>query len=512
MMSEKSVTLPEIIDAPANWQRASVMAIIQNMVLGFTGIFRFYMELGGLGVLVYGLTKSLPTTILSVLVMAILIIVVKSVTAYWFYKYRVSSDGVEIRSGVFKRHHLHIPFNRVQQASRSQPFYYKWFGQYTDVSLDTAGEKGSEALIPAMTSRDADSLYHLIHQAKGQRVSERVDHPNVDVQPEKRIDDDTRAIIVKQHNATLLLHGLCRNKILWFIAAGFGFYKNIEPMIPKIMEKAGINEDLLTGFQSGHTKDVLVLIGALALAYISVVLLLCALNALAKYFNLTLSRTNDGYVCEQGLLSKVETRVKSKRVQWLLIEKNMPERWLNRQSVTLAQYGESILFPGASNAQLQSMMKSVMPEAQQHNVQYKRVHFIYVLKRLLTHVLPFALLSPIFEHILHQPAWSSGSLMVATVLTFVFLLRWYRYGYAQDAQFFYIREGRLNEKRYIIEKFKLQGTSFTQSAMMRYFGLCTVRLSFAIRGFTLPYMSQKDGELLIGSGLKNVVDDKRSWM
>lgn len=511
-MNEKSELLPEITEARTDWQRASMLSILQNLVLGCTGIFRFYMELGGVGVLVYGITKSLALTIVSVLAMALLIIVIKSVAAYWFFTYKVSSDSIEIQSGVFKRHHLHIPFNRVQQATRSQPFYYQWFGRYEDVILDTAGDKDSEALIPAMAASDADTLHRLINQAKGQGEATGSEQAGVTTNPDIPKVDDKGPVVVKQTHTALLLHGLCRNKLLWFVAAGFGFYKNIEPMVPKIMERAGINDDLLTGFQSGQMKDVVLLIGSLSLAYISVVLLFCSLNALAKHFNLTLRRTDNGYVCEQGLFSKVETRVKSKRVQWLLIEKNLLERWLSRQSITLAQYGESIVIPGANNHQLQSLAESVMPDAQQDKVQYKRVHFIYVLKRLMTHVLPFVLLSPIFEHILHHPSWAAGSMIVAGILTLVFLLRWYRYGYAQDDQFFYIREGRLNEKRYIIEKFKLQGTSYTQSALMRYLGLCTVTLSFSIRAFTLPFMSQKDAIILVGTGLGQVVNDKRNWM
>lgn len=495
-----------------DWKRCGLISILENVIFGWIGIFKSYIGLGGLSVFVFGFTKSISMTILIISAIAMLIIFASAFAAFWFYKFKIGVDGVEIKSGVLKRQHMNIPLDRVQQVTCNKPFYYKWFGDYVNVVLDTAGEAGTEGVIQAMSGADAETLKNFIDIEKWKKhnrdIGLAVDTitPMIDVKTEHDVLD------INQNIITLMLHGLCRNKVIWFFVAGFGVYKNIESMIPAVLQKIGLNEVVTNAYLSGSVLQMTLFIAAMCVLYLGLILIFSAVSSVVKHFNYSLVSSADGYVCQQGLFTKVETRVKSKRLQWLLISKNLPERWFKKQSVKLCQYGESILVPSASVDQTNALLNSVMPHANLSSLEFKRVHFSYVVKKIVTHCAPFLVLSLIFEHVLDRSGWALGALIVAGLLGAGYVLRWYRYGYAQDVSFFYIREGRIDEKLYLIEKFKLQGTCYITSPFMDLFGLCSVKLSFSIKEFTLPYINKVEGVSMLNDGNAAVRNAKKNWM
>jgi len=65
------------------------------------------------------------------------------------YRFRLTNDSVEIRSGLLQKSQLNLPFARIQNVKLEQPIYYRLSG-YACLQLDTAGSSKQEARLIAL--------------------------------------------------------------------------------------------------------------------------------------------------------------------------------------------------------------------------------------------------------------------------------------------------------------------------------------------------------------------------
>jgi putative membrane protein len=92
------------------------------------------------------------------------------------------------------------------------------------------------------------------------------------------------------------------------------------------------------------------------------------------------------------------------------------------------------------------------------------------------------------------------------------VMRWYRYGYAEDPSYYYVRRGYFGVDYYCFAKYKLQQVQFKQSWLMRRAGLCSVKLVLAAGALDIPYIDAQQGKNVLEHGLFQLQSSGKAWM
>src|SRR5688572_23784931 len=87
----------------------------------------------------------------------VVVLALFSIAQYFTYRYRIESDSVVVRSGVFQRSLRHIPFKRIQNVSLHQNVLHRLF-KVAEVRLESAGSTKPEAQMRVLRLRDAQAL------------------------------------------------------------------------------------------------------------------------------------------------------------------------------------------------------------------------------------------------------------------------------------------------------------------------------------------------------------------
>lgn len=500
----------------AQWRRSSFVAALNNAQMAIRILGRSYMEVGGVAVVLFGLTKNLPLTVAILLGAAMCIVAISALLSYWFLQFKISQAHIEIMSGVFKRTHLNIPFERVQQLSTAQPLYYRWFGDFVDVMVDTAGSDVTEARLPAIRQQEYSQLQQLI------AVSHHLASLDAPCQSLAATDgyfrsEDDSDIIFKQNARSLLLYGVFQNKLLWFLAIAVGFFEKFTETLSNLKHRLPEQSVFLTELPMVDLDHITGIAVAMVFVGLIVLLGISALLSLMEHYGFTLRRTSDGYLSTEGWLKKVMHRAAKRKIQGVVIRRNIAEAWCGRQNIIIEQFGASnVTLPCVDSAHIMPLLNEFCPGHQLSSVSLQRGNFLFVVKNWMLISLPLLVLAYAFAN-----AGSTNNdakvvthftLFVSIGLALFHFLRWYRRAYAHDSQYLYLRRGRLVEKTLIIEKHKLQAASISQNLLMKKLGLCTVTLFFSTGKFCIPYLPYQDGLELANSGLVGVMRSDKLWI
>lgn len=85
--------------------------------------------------------------------------------AYRAWRYRITDEGVELRSGVFWRRSSSMPYHRLQQVDVGQGPLERRFG-LSSVQLRSAAAT-TDAAIPGIADGDVEPLRHLLMRRAG---------------------------------------------------------------------------------------------------------------------------------------------------------------------------------------------------------------------------------------------------------------------------------------------------------------------------------------------------------
>ena len=119
-----------------------VVAVIAEIIMTVREFFFVVLFL------FFGHTRSM-TSRLIVVVGLILLAILFGVLRWWFFTYDVTPHEITLKKGVFIRKYVHMPFERIQTITRTQPFYFQPFDVYR-VSIETSGKKDDRLVFSAL--------------------------------------------------------------------------------------------------------------------------------------------------------------------------------------------------------------------------------------------------------------------------------------------------------------------------------------------------------------------------
>lgn len=244
----------------------------------------------------------------------------------WFsVTYLITPTAIVVHSGIFVRHHRHIPYARLQTVQRKQWFYLRPFHLET-LQIETASHQDGEPEVKlrAVPTTVADTIedYRQAVQLGPQSAPTTAAAEPVPATPSETVavpDGPVEHSYVIDHHA-LSLFALTSTGVIPLLVALLWLYGKLPHKLTDslIDDAAHFALPLIVG------GVVLVLLVAWIIAYLWV---------LIRYYRFTLTSTSDHLQIAKGFFQRNTISAPLDRVQAVRCKQNILRQWLHIQTI-----------------------------------------------------------------------------------------------------------------------------------------------------------------------------------
>lgn len=404
-------------------------------------------------------------------------LVVTAVLQYLTYRYRIGSDALSIRSGIFERTRREIPFARIHNVVVHQNLLHRLFG-VAELRLESAAGDKPEAQMRVLKLDQALELERLIRQ-RGSQAASTAEAP---VEP-------AADVLLTLSLPEIVRQGLISNRALVVVAAAIGAGYQ---MLPRAAVEDFIDQQgkQMTGYASQLHLDTSTLIASGVFVVLVMVVLMQLLSiglAVVQYYGFRLSEAERRLTVERGLLSRLRTSVARRRIQAWTLRESALHRLLGRRQlrVDIASGGNQEkdgralkeLAPVATPETCDALMQHLLPQLQWPPQQWHAVSTRGWWRLCLPALVVTGVLAAVLTWELGL--WGLLPLLWLPWSAFKAYRHVTRMGYSIDAQRVAVRGGWWNRWWRVAELDKLQALRLDRSPLDRRFGTATLILDTA---------------------------------
>lgn len=433
-----------------------------------------------------------------------------SIVAYTRYYYFVKNNELCVRSGVFRKVVLNIPFERIQSVDFKQNIIHQ-FLNVVSVQVDTAGSKGSELEIDAINLPQAEALRNLVltyKKSHAQDVSGIEGTSNVSA-------EEPPELILSLTSSDLMKVGISSNH-LRTAAIIFAFFVGLADDVEQLLgwDVWGQLDD---STMAASILGLIVVLSAIPLLLLAS-FFITLIRTVLRYYNLKFWREGNSYKVVSGLFTRNEKSIQKSKIQiirWVTspLKKLFGIFQMNiYQATSLHQTRDkSLIIPGCYAQQVQHTLDTIVPAFKGATFTAHRMHpAIVILVVSLAGFLPalgFGFL-----------AWHNESI-VQWLLVLIFPLAvWMGMLYQRKRRFkihpdFILSEGGIfgNTNR-LIEIYKVQAITIHSSPMQRRRGVSSLHIHTAGGEIAFAYIQTRIANQARDYILYRVESEKKSWM
>lgn len=437
------------------------------------------------------------------------VLVLISIAQYFTYRYRIDSDGVTIRSGVFQRNLRHIPFARIQNVSLHQSLLHRFFG-VAEVRLESAGAAKPEGQMRVLRLDQAHEFERLIRQHSAAAAA-------IDGTTQMPVASSAKTLLQLPTIEVIKL-GLIDNRGMLVVGGGFALLAQAgDNLVGKLFES------LFRWFtgqaEAWHLGLISMVVAALFLLVCAVVLLrlLSVLIALLQFHGFQLDEEDGRLRVERGLLTRWRGSAPRRRIQAFHLREGLLHRWFGRQSLRVdTAVGAAVdknatlrdLVPIAEPARLDAIVDGLLPEHAWPVRNWQRLHA----RAWWRQFTPMAVIC-LFATALFCFFRGPWALLILALLPLLLLRArlWAKHSaYSVDSGLVAFRSGWLDRHWRFAEIGKLQAVEWMQSPFDRLHGMASLRFdtvganpfSPALRLPYLPEAQARDLYRLISERLR----------
>ncbi len=434
------------------------------------------------------------------------IIAIASFLSYWFFFYQLTDDAVLIRQGVIKKAQLDIKFDRIQGINATQNIVFRWFGLVT-VSFDTAGSKGDEGSLPAVTQEFADSLRRRIGRPPRRTTA---DEDRIETPPRPLLELGWREIV---------RIGIADRRVYVIVAALSPLYERFGDrfydLVGRHLEDAAMRGGVVLGIAS--------IIG-LAILIALVLIALSIGAAFLRYHRFKLYLDDETLRSVAGLLTRHEVSMELGKIQTLRLQQGLILRWMRRFEMTARQArashrndkSKNFVIPLVDAEQAGAIRKKLLGAEGRGLVQlpwsarFKPVSRWIMRTPLVINVLGPLLFAAIVYGLERQPGVFLVCLWIPIATTAIYL-SWRHAGYLLTGEGLVRRSGMVGYRTVALLYRKVQRVTVTQSLLQRRKGLATVRIYMASGSVRVPYIGHDTAKRLRDYILYKVESSTKAW-
>jgi putative membrane protein len=515
-----------------DWQVLSPVAILYFTASIFRHLFGNIIYLIPALAVSYKSVLEHPYIWLPGILMAFLLLMLFAFVSFKVYRYRLTEDNIEIRSGIFSKKHLNLPFSRVQNVKIEQPIYYRFTG-HACLQLDTAGSSKSEAKLIALELDFAQKLKTLIQNQVPYNAVDTHQSNILANSAELRVGaadklEQQERVLNQRKLSDLVIHGITSNRIWIFLGGLAPFYDNIFNAINEWLSALGVDLAELFSLQTHSLFEVGLYVLSLTMLIVLVLVGFSVIGAIVSFYGYTLSKLDDKYIRRSGLFTKHEVSMRLSRLQMIVQKQDWLDVLLKRINLKFEQTNSfsqnqsssatsgKIIVPSIKPDESQALINDAYPQNSLNNLISNNL-FAPISKRFILRNVVFILM-PMWLIIMNATirndnltASVSVSILFAGLCALI-VLRWKRWGIARDEQFVYLRKGLLGVDYYCFPTYKVQQTQFKQNLLMKKRQLATVKFILASGMLKVPMIPEKLAYQLIDESLYQVESCHKSWM
>ncbi|WP_339724961.1 PH domain-containing protein [uncultured Paraglaciecola sp.] len=514
------------------WQVLSPVAILYFGVSVFKHLFSNIIYLIPAIVVSYNSVLERPFIWLPAILLAFVLLILFAFVSFKVYRYRLTDDNIEIRSGIFSKKHLNLPFSRVQNVKIEQPIYYRFSG-HACLQLDTAGSAKNEAKLVAIKLDFAQQLKTRI-QSQSQHNKVDINQENTSAEPSELQSESANSqsqqeiVLNRRHLSDLVIHGITSNRIWIFLGGLAPFYNKIVDSVGEWLTDLGINLTELFSLQTHSLLEVALYALSLTMLIMLLLVSFSVIGAIISFYGYTLSKQDDKYIRRSGLFTKHEVSMSLSRLQMVVQKQDWLDVLLKRINLNFEQSNSfsknlnssasssKIIVPSIKPHECQTLIDDAYPGNALNTLVSKNA-FTAISKRFIFRNIVYILM-PLWL-IVTSVTVINDKLMLAVLASTVFLglcglvvLRWKRWGIARDKGFVYLRKGLIGVDYYCFPTYKLQQIQFQQNLLMKRRQLASVKFILASGSLKVPMISEELAYGLIDQGLYQVESSQKSWM
>jgi putative membrane protein len=499
----------------SEWRRLPPLALAYFAVKGIPQLVNMWPALVGIwaaGAAVRGFFWNYG------IFLFLLAFVLAALLPYWYFKYRISGDHIQVNSGVFQRTRLTLYYDRVQQADIAQPFYFRPFGLAV-LGLESAGSAQQEVDIPGLPLAEAETLKNQILALRKTAISgeespapeETATQPRTATQPDFQLNLPWYEVA---------RYGLMNNGFIFLLPLLAPLSQRWHSQVELWLESLTESEyhQLITA-QAGEQMAwlitaalvVLILVGILVVYAVSVAI------ALVRYWNYRLIRDGDHYLYQAGLLTLKTCGFRLHKLQVVTIAQGLVARCLQRSSITISKAGgvasssehdeQRFLIP-VLNPDNSRVLLSQLGIPEPH---WQRVHPFYMLRTGLMWIALYLLFVTVWILEARAPQWA-WLLTLTPLWGLVAWRKWWCLGVFADEEWLAVRSGFIGWKKRWLPLVKIQKVAVTQPPWLRVLGLANL-LVWSVDGvFTIPALPLERAHALRDHALSHVARHRGQWM
>lgn len=504
------------------WQRISPIALLYFLLMFFKNIFGNIVYLMPALLLLYNKVNEQPNIWLPIIYGVGALAVLFSILSFYFFQYRLIDQQIEIKSGVFAKKHINLPFSRIQNVELTEPLYYRPFG-YACLQLDTAGSVKQEAKVVAIKKTFAEQLKQEILLANKQSAEQgHTNEDSINNETEQEIEAET--VIDRRNLDDLVIHGLTNNRVWIFIGGLMPFMDTIFEKLSESLMYWGINVeqyfefDGMSGWQIATTAVTLTIMIMLPITLFSII------GSIIAFHGFTLSKSGDRYIRRSGLFTRNEVTMRLSRLQMIVRQQDWLDVLLRRTNLKFEQsngnfqniqpgaLSNKIIVPSVTKTECQHLINDAYPNNDLFDIAFKRVSIRLFIRNIFLFLLP---ISAFFISLVIFSGKNDSLpivLSVSAVIAILLFCRYLRWGYASDQDFIYVRKGCIGVDYYCFPRYKVQQSSYMQSWFLKRHNLCSIEMVLASGAIRIPFLPVEHGISLIDDSLMVVEKTKQNWM
>jgi putative membrane protein len=514
------------IDVDDNsWHRVSPLAILYFIEKLFLGLLNNVFYMLPMFVVLWDEIKANPWIAAAIIGAIIALITTFAIWSFIVFRYRLSAGTVEVKSGIFSKKHVNLPFNRIQNVKIEQPFYYRMFN-YSSMAFDSGGSLNQEARLIALPLAFANELQNEINAFKSATPITTTETASFDADRNPSTTASSTAAVETIENTRsigdLVLHGITSNRIYIILAAAAPFVNDIFEFFGDKLEGFGI--DIQSHIDNDPMWQISIYVISLFLIVIGLMTILSILGAIIMFFGYTLSRTDDKYIRRSGLITKHEVSVPFSRIQIAIMKQDLLDILFGRINLRLDQLNAQIANANASQSgtnklivpsifayECRDIIAHVFPNHGLIAVDFKAISTRFIIRYISFIVVPItAILSYSAYHNEGLSAWVV--LVIAGLLSTMVYGRWLRWGYQYNEHYLYIRKGLLGRDRYCLPIAKIQRITYSQSWFMRKNKLVSLKIYLASGSYIIPMIDEDHAKAIYKYVLYKVESEAKAWM
>ncbi|KAB1191990.1 PH domain-containing protein [Haloferax sp. MBLA0076] len=441
------------LSVPYRAAQRSISIVFALAFLAFSGGAAFGGFLGGIGAV-------------ALVGFAVLAIAGYEFAYYQRFEYELTSDTLDIRSGVFSRRNREIPYRRIQNVDISRNVAQRLFG-LAAVDLETAGGGGTEGSLRFVTYEEALRIQKEVARLKRGDTAPDAPEPDRDVLFELT---PRELAIVGALSFDLRLPGIV-----------FLFATSVFPIAASFVDVPIPTRGIAAGVVGAATIAFLIAAASWVAGFAS---------SVVNYYGFKLTRVGDELQYERGLIQHYTGSIPIDKLQTLTIEDNPLKRRFgyatllvetagyapsadNGASASRSRRGSEAAIPLATRDRVQALVEEIEgvtePSFERPPTRIRRRYVVRYLLAIGAIVLGLYGANTIFGGI----PWYTP-LILAPVAAVAGVYQWRHRGRALTENHFVTRNGFWKREIRFVPYYRIQTTIETRTIFQRRWRVSTV--------------------------------------